>query len=33
MILANTSSAKQSLNADLHSVPTVHLAVTDRAAV
>lgn len=32
MILSNTSSA-QSLNADLHSVPTVHLPSTDRAAL
>lgn len=31
MILLNTSNA--SLNADFHSVPTVHLQVTDRAAV
>ena len=31
MVLVNTSVT--SLNADFHSVPTVHLAVTDRAAV
>ena len=31
MILANTSAA--SLNADLHSVPTVHVQNTDRAAI
>ena len=31
MILTNTSP--NSLNADLHSVPTVHLANTDRAAI
>jgi Subtilase family/Fibronectin type-III domain/PA domain/Peptidase inhibitor I9 len=32
MVLVNTSAA-QSLNADFHSVPTVHLASTDRAPV